>query len=88
MPGLSARSDPRANGALGQQLLDVAIGQPFAQVPAHCHRDHLGRKPEDGERGPRRLRAPGARGRHAEARKVARSTGNRSGTRTAARLER
>jgi hypothetical protein len=29
------------DAALGQQLLDVAIGQPIAQVPAHRNRDHL-----------------------------------------------
>jgi hypothetical protein len=35
--------------ALGQQLLDVPVGQAIAQVPAHRDRDHLPRKPEAGE---------------------------------------
>ncbi len=26
---------------LGRQLLDVTVGEPVAQVPAHSHRDHL-----------------------------------------------
>ena len=37
---------------LGQQLLDVSVGQPVAQVPADRDRDHLGREPEPGERRP------------------------------------
>jgi hypothetical protein len=32
------------DATFGQQLLDVAIGQPVAQVPAHCDRDHLTRE--------------------------------------------
>jgi hypothetical protein len=31
--------------ALGQQLLDVPIGEPVAQVPAHRNRDDLSREP-------------------------------------------
>ena len=29
----------------GQQLFDVAVRQPIAQLPAHSHRDHLRRGP-------------------------------------------
>jgi hypothetical protein len=36
------------DAAFGEQLLDVAVGKPLAQVPAHRHHDHLGR-----ERNPR-----------------------------------
>jgi hypothetical protein len=32
--------------ALGEQLLDVAVGQPEAQVPADRDDDDVGRKPE------------------------------------------
>jgi hypothetical protein len=32
------------DAALGQQLLDIAVGQPVAQVPAHRDRDHLSRE--------------------------------------------
>jgi hypothetical protein len=32
------------DAALGEQLLNVAVGQPLAQVPAHRDRDHLTRK--------------------------------------------
>src|SRR5437588_5113103 len=35
----------------GQQLFDVPIGEPVAQVPAHSHRDHLRRESEPGEAG-------------------------------------
>jgi hypothetical protein len=34
------------DAALGQQLIDIAVGQAVAQVPAHRDRDHLPRKPE------------------------------------------
>jgi hypothetical protein len=34
--------------SLGEEFLDVAVGQPVAQVPAHRHHDHLGRKPANG----------------------------------------
>jgi hypothetical protein len=37
---------------LGQQLLDVAIGQAVAQVPADRDRDHLRREPEPSKRRP------------------------------------
>ncbi len=33
------------DAALGQQLFDVAVGQPVAQIPAHRDRDHLTSKP-------------------------------------------
>jgi hypothetical protein len=33
------------DAALSQQLLDVAVGQAVAQIPAHRHRDHFARKP-------------------------------------------
>src|SRR5712691_2262325 len=36
---------------LGQQLLDVPVGQAMAQVPADREGDHLSRKPEAGEHG-------------------------------------
>ncbi len=39
------------DAAFGQQLLDVPIGQPVAQVPPHRPRDDLRREPE-----PRELR--------------------------------
>jgi hypothetical protein len=32
------------DAALGQQLLDIAIGQPVAQLPAHRDRDHRTRE--------------------------------------------
>jgi hypothetical protein len=32
------------DAVLGQQLLDIAVGQPVAQVPAHRDRDHLSRE--------------------------------------------
>jgi hypothetical protein len=35
--------------AVGEQLLDVAIGQPEAQVSANRQHDHLGWKAEAGE---------------------------------------
>jgi len=37
-----------------QEFLDVSIGQPEPQVPAHRDDDHLRREPESGERRPRR----------------------------------
>jgi hypothetical protein len=37
-----------------KQFLDVTIGEPVAQVPADREDDHLGRKPEPGERRIRR----------------------------------
>ena len=36
------------DAALGQQFLDIAIGQPVAQIPAHRDRDHLPREPVTG----------------------------------------
>jgi hypothetical protein len=40
------------DAALGQQLLDVAVGQAVAQVPADRGRDHLGweRNPANADR--------------------------------------
>jgi len=37
------------DATLGQQFLDVAVGQPVAQVPADCDWDHLPREPEPRE---------------------------------------
>jgi hypothetical protein len=45
---------------LGQQLLDVPVGQPEAQVPADRQHDHLRREPKPGERRPRRAGNPDA----------------------------
>jgi hypothetical protein len=42
------------NPAFGQQLFDVSVRQAIAQVPTHRHGNHLWRKPELGEAGPRR----------------------------------
>jgi len=39
------------DAALGEQLLDVAIGQPEAQVPADRQHDHVGWEAEAGEGG-------------------------------------
>jgi hypothetical protein len=39
------------NAALGQQFLNVAIGQAEAQVPAHRPHDHIGREAEASEGG-------------------------------------
>jgi hypothetical protein len=41
------------DAALGEQLLDVAVGQAETQVPAHRHDDHIRREAEADERGPR-----------------------------------
>jgi hypothetical protein len=48
--------DPAVDGdvvhgdaALGEQFLDVAVGQPIAQVPADRDCDHLPREPEASE---------------------------------------
>jgi hypothetical protein len=35
--------------SLGEELLEVAIGQAEAQIPAHRQQDHLRREPEAGE---------------------------------------
>jgi hypothetical protein len=35
--------------ALGEQLLDITVGQPEAQVPADSDDDDIGREPESGE---------------------------------------
>jgi hypothetical protein len=36
----------------GEQLLDVTVGQPEAQVPADRQNDHVGWEAEAGEGGP------------------------------------
>src|ERR671910_3806731 len=49
--------------ALGEQFLDIAIGQAEAQVPADGEDDDIGWEPEAGEGGPRsgsRARAVGS----------------------------
>jgi hypothetical protein len=38
------------DAALGEKLLDVAVGESVAQVPAHRHQDHVRREPKPGER--------------------------------------
>jgi hypothetical protein len=38
------------DAAFGQQLLQIAVGQAVAQIPADRDRDHLRREPEPGER--------------------------------------
>ena len=35
---------------LGEQFLDVAVGQSVAEIPPDRDRDHIGREPEPGER--------------------------------------
>jgi len=37
------------DAALGQEYLDIAVGQSVAQIPADRDRDHLTRKPEASE---------------------------------------
>jgi len=34
---------------LSEQLLDIAVGQPEAQVPADSDDDDIGREPKSGE---------------------------------------
>jgi hypothetical protein len=41
---------------LGEEFLDVAVGQAEAQVPANRHHDYIGREAEAGEGGARRER--------------------------------
>jgi hypothetical protein len=36
--------------ALGEKLLEVAVGEPIPEVPAHREQDDLRREPEPGER--------------------------------------
>jgi hypothetical protein len=38
---------------LGQQLLDIAIGEPVAEIPPQGENDDLGREPEPSKRRPR-----------------------------------
>jgi hypothetical protein len=54
------------DAALGKELLDVAIGQAEAQVPADRQDDHLGWEPETGEGGPWDRGRAGAASSHAE----------------------
>jgi hypothetical protein len=37
------------DAAFGQQLLDVAVGEPEPELPADRQHDHLGWEAEDGE---------------------------------------
>jgi hypothetical protein len=37
--------------ALGEQLLDIAVGQPEAQVPADSDNDDIGRNPNPAKAG-------------------------------------
>ena len=37
------------DGAFGEELVDVSVGQPEPQVPAHGQRDDLRREAEPGE---------------------------------------
>ena len=62
--------DPAVDGdvvdgdaALGQQFLNVAVGQAIAQIPAHRHGDHLPRKrkPANTEDEPEDVIAPASR---------------------------
>ena len=50
--------------ALGQQLLQVAVGEPVPEVPADRDRDHLRREPEPGKRGPLDRGTGGSRSMH------------------------
>jgi hypothetical protein len=54
----------RPDTALGQQLLDIPVGQPVAEIPADSDRDHLGREPEAGKRGPVDVGTGGSRSTH------------------------
>ena len=36
------------HAAFGEQFLDIALGQPVPEIPAHGHRDHLTREPISG----------------------------------------
>jgi hypothetical protein len=54
------------DAALAEELLDVAVGQPEAQVPADREHDHVGREAKAGESGPHSgSRARAAAGSHA-----------------------
>jgi hypothetical protein len=44
------------DAALGEQFLDVAVGQAVAQIPAHRDRDHLTWKPVTRRRGRGQIR--------------------------------
>jgi hypothetical protein len=53
------------DAALGEQLLDIAVGQPEAQVPADRDDDHVGWETEAGEGGSRDWREARAASSHA-----------------------
>jgi hypothetical protein len=52
------------DAALGQKLVDVAIGQAVAQLPVDRERDHLGREPEPDERRPVEARTDSSESTH------------------------
>jgi hypothetical protein len=54
------------DAALGEQFLDVTVGQPEAQVRADSKDDDLGREAEAGESGPREGSWARAAGSHAD----------------------
>jgi hypothetical protein len=41
-----------SDATLGQQFFHVSLGEPVAQVPANCERDHIRREPKAREAGP------------------------------------
>jgi hypothetical protein len=54
------------DAALGEEFLEVAVGQAESQIPADREHDHVGREAEAGEgRSPSRSRARAA-GSHAD----------------------
>jgi hypothetical protein len=52
------------DAAFGQQLLDIAVGQAVAEVPADREGDHFGWEPEPGERRPADVVTGGSRSTH------------------------
>jgi hypothetical protein len=52
------------DAALGQQLFDIPVGEPVAQIPADRDRDHLRREPEPGKRRPADAGTSGSRSTH------------------------
>jgi hypothetical protein len=52
------------DAALGEQFLDISVGQAEAEVPPHRQDDHLGWEPEAGERGRRCRSGAGMAGVH------------------------
>jgi hypothetical protein len=61
---------------LGEEFLDIAIGQAEAQVPADGDDDHIGREAESGEGGPRDWSGARAAGSHASSLAAQRVTAN------------